>query len=205
MKQIIIILCLYTGMTSCLGLQPDFDYTPVPANNHVNMSVWEFINERADLFGDMKELIEWADMESCYTQTENEYTYILLTNTAVESTSATTPGVLKSLGVTTVAQITGEKLQQLKDILRYHIIRGSYHGLGTLSYDPTYVITLKGGQDVVMTISMNNDINTSTYSSVQFNWKEGVTSSSAKLIAETSNIFATNGVVHVMAKQVTPL
>lgn len=203
MKRSIIYLFLSVMLSGCLGLQEDADYEPQLANHNIYMSVWEFINLRSDIFGTLKEAIELTGMQAYYTQTENVYTYALMRNSAFETKSSYTPSVFQSMNITSLAEIdTEEEIQQLREILLYHIIKGKYHGLGTLSYDPINVLTLKEGQNAVMTMRMNNSRSTSTYSSTEFNYDERRTGS-YMLVAETSNVFANNGVIHVMSKQVT--
>ncbi len=202
MKKIIkhiVLFILILNMSSCLDLQKDYDYEPQIADNKVNMTVWGYINARQDTLGTLKEAIELVSMEDYYSQSHN-YTYALMTNYAFEIRSSSRPGVFQSLGVHTLSEInTEEKKEQLRNILKYHIIQGCYHGLGTLSFDPINVISLREGQDAVMTMKMNNAISYTTYSTVEFNRMAGT---SSYVTAQTSNIFANNGVIHIVPYQI---
>ncbi|MDR2628102.1 MAG: hypothetical protein LBC40_08740, partial [Dysgonamonadaceae bacterium] len=87
----------------------------------------------------------------------------------------------------------------LRNILLYHTINGYYHGLGTLSFDAINVITLWNHPNAIMTLKLNNSPSIESYSRLVINDTAG---SSTAVTAETSNIFTTNGVVHIVNKQI---
>ena len=89
--------------------------------------------------------------------------------------------------------------ETLKNILLYHTVDGYYHGLGTLNFDPTYVITLWKSPDAFMTLRLNNKNSIEQYSRLIINDMAG---NSTPVTAITSNILTTNGVVHVVDTQI---
>ena len=185
-------ICLLSG---CYGVQDDYEFVPSPPRNVLHKSVWEHIVTNPNDYSMLKRAIDHTGLQSLYEQTENEYTYVLLKNTAF-TLSAKDDGILASAGVTEVEDMD---VEELKDILLYHIIQGNYHGLGTLDFDPIYVVTLRKGQYGVMSIRMDDTNTIQSYSSILFNDMLGT---STAVRSPRSNMFATNGVVHDVNKQI---
>ena len=190
-------LLLVLFSTSCLDIQDSYDYEPSDLDNNLYMNTWKYICQE-DTLSMLQESIEILGMEEFYTQTENEYTYALMNNKAFTNTS---DGVLKTLDISSIADISADnaKKETLRNILLYHIIKGSYHGLGNLSYDAISVITLWEDQMAVMTMKMYDVIDLKKYSSVTFN---AAADNSKEVVAVTSNRIATNGWVHIVANQI---
>jgi hypothetical protein len=110
-----------------------YDYEIGTYSNETNMTAWEFIQSRPDLFSILEEGIEYAGLQSSFEQTA--CTYLLLANKAFNSTSESDmsyfmthqfpdpndPSVL----------ITPETLklypvEQVKELLLYHIVQGAW-------------------------------------------------------------------------------
>ena len=120
-------------LSGCLKLQTNEEYKGESIDPYTDVTCWEFMNSRPDLFSKMIEGIEICGMEELYQKTSGDHTYLLLTDNAIASdvNKATTP----------------ENIGALRDILLFHIIVGSYHGYnGTLSYSPTFMETLYEGE-----------------------------------------------------------
>ncbi|GAB6007616.1 fasciclin domain-containing protein [Dysgonomonas reticulitermitis] len=109
----------------------DYDYNAGQYDNHINMTVWEFINSRQDLFLLMKEAIEYADMQDMYN--EANATYILLADKAFNSTTAAdlsyfqTHKLIDNTGVAYAPiSMTQYPKNVVKEFLLYHIVKGKY-------------------------------------------------------------------------------
>ena len=196
MKNIVLSLTttLYCLLfSSCLGIQSSYDYEPANIDNNVHMNTWEFIQSRPDAFSSLKRAIEHSGIDiNIYTQTDRKYTYLLLHNDAFKGAN----GILSNYGAASIEDMDKETL---KNILLYHTVDGNYHGLGTLNFDPTYVITLWKSPDAFMTLRLNNKNSIEQYSRLIINDMAG---NSTPVTAITSNILTTNGVVHVVDTQI---
>lgn len=140
-------------LTGCnlLGLdlqQPyEYDYEIGMFNNETNMTAWEFIQSRADLFSVLIEGITYAGMESQFDQ--KDCTFLLLGNIAFNSTTATdlsyfsthqlpdpnVPGAFIS-----PESLTQYPVEQVKELLLYHIVKGA-HTWTNLPATPTWYET----------------------------------------------------------------
>ena len=195
----IVFFVLSVCATGCYDLQKSYDYEPVNSDPHLNMTAWEFIESRQDTFSLLKEAIEHVDaafpgFKDTYSQTEKSYTFMFLNNAAFRDKE----GVFVNTGKKQIGEIDPAVL---KDILSYHIIDGYYHSLdraGSLSFDPINVITLWRSQDAVMTLRLNNSVTQVNYSRLIVNNNTG---SSPTRTAVTSNLVATNGIIHVFSQQ----
>lgn len=202
MKQIVkylAIIYLLIGVSGCYPIQESYDYKPVQADPYVNMTAWEFIESRQDVFSLLKEAIEYVDesfpeigISKIYQQTEHKYTFCFLNDKGMED-------VMKNNG--NVTSVTDIDPAVLRDILLYHIIDGYYHSLdvsGSLNFDPIYVVTLWKSPKAIMTLKINDKESNTEYSRLYANYGAGA--STARL-AVTSNIIANNGVIHVFNNQ----
>jgi hypothetical protein len=195
MKKIIYISFAFALLLSgCMGIPEDYEYTPVNKNNKLDMTVWEFIQSRPDVFSDMREAVREAGVDSTlYYSGSTKYTYLLLNNTAM--------GSLKTL----LGEINSSNKSQWINVLKYHIIDGYYHGLGTLSFDPTPVITLWRSQDAYMTLQLESR-NSFNYSRLIVNglnpeWND---LTNTYKYAVTSNLMCNNAVCHVLNRHARP-
>ena len=75
------------SLSSCtlfdLDFQSNEEYEAKKADNKVNMTIWEFIQSRPDIFSSLIEGIQYAGIEDLYKEAGN--THILLTNSALSS------------------------------------------------------------------------------------------------------------------------
>lgn len=197
--KFIFILSLLPVFYGCWGIQDSYDYEPSNVSPYLNMTAWEFIESRQDTFSLFKQAIQHVDntytgFKDYYTQTDRQYTYMFLNNNAFTGSS----GILANAGATTVGDMNPALL---RDILLYHIVEGYYHSLdvsGSLSFDPINVITLLKTQDAVMTLRINDLNSRPNYSRLVANYNAGT---STARTAVTSNLIATNGVIHVFSYQ----
>lgn len=182
--------------SSCdkLELQKDYDYKGQPLDPHVDMTAWEFMNSRPDVFSIMKEAVEYAGMEEYYSQTDSLMTYLFVNDTGMQ-TFITSRGGL---------EITHVDVEVVKNFLRYHMIRGEYHAYNKkLPVEPIYVKTMLKGEDGLLTIKVNKSSTNSVGSPIaNGNIVVNETASnfrSKRISSVTSNIMPVNGVIHVFS------
>lgn len=187
------ILILALSLIGCdkLPLQRSYDYDPKPLDPHQYMTCWEYIEQDSRL-ASMKRAIERCALTEYYSQTAQKYTYLLLDETAF------TDYILPQLEAASVEEADTEAM---KEILLFHIIRGEYNGYnGTLSYDPSHVLTLWEDLDAVMTIKLYND-----FDSLSQKLQDRVTfmdqcGHSTVVYATMSNLLMTNGSAHILSR-----
>lgn len=182
-------------LSGCLGIQEDYKYTPSNSSNVVNMSVWDFMKSRPDAFSQLTDAVRSSKMDSTlYSSSTKKYTYLLLNNTAMSSLTA----ILGPVNSTTKSKWI--------NVLSYHIVDGYYHGLGTLNFDPTYVVTLWRSQDAIMTLQLESR-NSFNYSRLVVNGLDPAWTllTSTYKYAVTSNLMCTNGVCHVLNRHARPV
>lgn len=194
------ILSLLTALISgCYGIQESYDYEPANANSYLEMTAWEFIEQRQDTFSLLKRAIEHVDasfpgFKNLYQQTDKKYTYLLLNEIAIRWKST---GVYGYLGINSIEDADPAKL---RDVLLYHIVDGYYHSLspdGLLTFDPINVKTLLDNEKGIMTMKISNVAQRLEYSRLKINENAG---SSTVFTAVTSNLITTNGVIHVFSQ-----
>lgn len=203
MKHIVkyLIILLTLGNVGCWDLQESYHYEPSNANPYLNLTAWEFIEARIDTFSLFKEAIEYVDenepgFKDIYQQTTAKKTFLFLNNNAFRASSNSV--FSNNGGVTNVRQIP---YTTVRDILLYHIVYGYYHSLdvsGSLGFEPVYVITHLHSQNSFMTMRIQDASSRTTYSRLYVNENNG---SSRAYYAVTSNLIATNGVIHVFSNQ----
>lgn len=220
MKKIMTIMAgafLAVGMTSCeifgLDYSTSEDYEPKSPSNttgHINMTCWEFIQSRPDIFSDMMDAIEYAGIQDLYSERGN--TYILLTNAAL--TTDATQSYWKRELITDGSSKRAAKSwdeydrNKISEMLRYHIVKGeySYHNLsdvpvwgktygnGTFEYvrngetlqGDTAVVSLELGHDSNIPMQLNNGT---------WHYRGKLSGSTAS--CRSTNIRALNGYIHV--------
>ncbi|MEI8271756.1 MAG: fasciclin domain-containing protein [Paludibacter sp.] len=181
-------------LTSCLGIQENYEYTPVNCSTEVKMNVWDFIKSRPDAFSQFEDAIRSSGMDTTlYSSGSTKYTYLLLDNTAMSSLT------------TLIGNVSSSTKSKWINVLSYHIADGYYHGLGTLNFDPTYVVTLWRSQDAIMTLQLESR-NTFNYSRLIVNGLDPAWTSliNTYKYAVTSNLMCTNGVCHVLNRHARP-
>ena len=86
LNKIAVLLVIIGTMNSCdMPLQKNYDYESSVLDPHVNMTAWEYINSRPDIFSTYIEAIEYTGMKDYFTQTDTEYTFLALNNTAMKN------------------------------------------------------------------------------------------------------------------------
>ncbi len=175
-----------------MNLQKDYDYERTPLDPHIDMTAWEFMNSRTDLFSLMIEAAEYGGMEGSYKQTEQKLTYLLIDDAGMRL-------FLNRQGALLMTQVDVEKVRKL---LQYHTIVGEYHAYDKkLPVEPIYVKTMLDGEDGLMTIKVNKTAASSVGSPIA-NGNILVNSNnfaSASISSISSNIMPVNGVIHVFS------
>ena len=191
------VLVIAVLVARCYDIQGSYDYTPYNCSPYINMTSWEFIESRQDIFSLLKESIEFVDenypgFKELYTQTSRKYTYLHMTNEAF----VTTNGVFNRNN-TPSHRVRDMDPAVLRNVLYYHMVDGFYHTLdvsGSLSFTPINVITLLRTSEGAMTLKMDDNTGRSRYSTLRVN--AGVHKRRER-VAVSSNIMATNGAIHV--------
>lgn len=169
-----------------MKLQTDADYDASVLDPHIDMTAWEYFETRPDIFSDLMTAIELADLKEYYTQTEREYTFLALTNTAVRS-------FVSAQNCTSLEECPADKV---RDLLLYHIVDGRYSAYDELPVEPIFVLTLLRGEQGLMTMLTRKNPWMDDAGKVVVN-NTGSNGNSPMRLAVSSNIMPTNGVVHV--------
>ena len=177
-----------------LQLQTNYDYQPEALDPHINMTAWEFMNSRPDIFSIMIDAVKYAEMEDVYSQTDSVMTYLFINNTGMES-------YVNARGL---VSITSADVNKIRKLLQYHIIKGEYHAYAKkLPVEPIYVKNLLNEEDGLVTIKVNKSSQPSVGSPIaNGNVVINETSSnfsSKRISSITSNLMPTNGVIHVFS------
>jgi hypothetical protein len=181
-------------LSSCLGIPEDYEYVPSNKSNEVNMTAWDFIKSRPDVFSEFRDVVRSSGIDSTlYYSDSIKYTYLILDNNAMSSLTAL-------LGV-----VSPSNKSNWINLLKYHIIDGYYHGIGVLNFDPTSVITLWRSQDAYMTLQLESR-NSFNYSRLIVNGLDPAWTAltSTYKYAVTSNLMCTNAVCHVLNRHARP-
>jgi len=192
--SLIVMLTFGLFSVSCdkLELQKDYDYKGEPVDPHVNMTAWEFMNSRPDVFSMLKQAVEYTGMEEYYTQTDAKLTYLFINNDGMKAFAIRNGGL----------EVEHVPVEKVKKLLQYHIIEGEYHAYNKkLPVEPIYVKTMLEGEDGLMTIKVNKSSQSSVGSPIaNGNIIVNMNTSnfqSVSISSVTSNILPTNGVIHV--------
>lgn len=190
------LLIVVFAWMSCdnLQLQTNYDYESEALDPHINMTAWEFMNSRPDIFSIMIDAVKYAEMENVYSQTDSVMTYLFINNTGMES-------YVNARGL---ASITSADVNKIRKLLQYHIIKGEYHAYAKkLPVEPIYVKNLLNEEDGLLTIKVNKSSQPSVGSPIaNGNVVINETSSnfsSKRISSITSNLMPTNGVIHVFS------
>ncbi|SHF00652.1 Fasciclin domain-containing protein [Mariniphaga anaerophila] len=187
-KSLIVLIALVM-ITGCdLSLQTDYDYKESVLDPHVEMTAWEYFQSRQDVFEVLTEAIEYCGLKDYYTQTEVDYTFLALNNTAMKLYMMDRfPGT---------SSITECDKEAVKKLLLYHIVDGAYSSYSQLQIEPMYVLTMLKGEEGLMTMLVRKNPWQADAGKVIVN-DTGSNGNSPMRGAVTSNIIPTNGVVHV--------
>lgn len=201
------------AFTACNKLQDGFDYNQSFYDDKVNMSVYDFMKSRPDMFSSMLAAIDYVDadanfkdVKAMYTSTGN--TFLLLHNTALTNledansffvlnpilvTDPTSPDYNKFLRGTDWTQYSRTVVA---DLLRYHVMMGRQE-YAKLNSTPRWVNTFA--------MSATNDsakvhiyLQATREGYLFLNNYIGAVSGWTELRPRTPNLLATNGVIHVM-------
>lgn len=184
MKKIIPAILAILTLSSCLKLQTNEPYEGKSPDRNVNMTCWEYLQSRPELFTSMVKGIELCGLEDCYKQNTQPYTYLLLTESAIA------PKVNNA-----IESGNDVAIAELKAILLFHIIRGYYDAYTNIDFSVTYCRTLLNDEDARMSLCVtDHDSNRSYYGRLAAMTDCG---SSTVRYAVESNYLATNGPMHV--------
>ncbi|WP_291528729.1 fasciclin domain-containing protein [Bacteroides sp. UBA939] len=180
----------------------DYDYKAGIPSNKVNMSTYDFIKSRPDIFSILQEAIDFAKLENEFKQPNA--TYILPTNTAFTSETATDLSYFQThkleaydeeLGLTYLyapSSMTVYPVQQVKDFLLYHIVVGKYTHTN-MPAEPTWYSTFAAADTAKVNLYILKDRNPN----IVFNNFDGHYKSTIK--PRTANLYSDDGsYIHVI-------
>ena len=180
----------------------DYDYNAGMPSNKIDMSAFEFIKSRTDIFSLLEEDILYAGVENEFKQ--SGMTYLLPTNTAFNSETSTDLSYFQTHQLTYIDEETGELVsyapismtaypkEQVKEFLLYHIVKGKYT-FTNLPAEPTWFETVATADTAKINMYLLKDRNPN----IVFNNFDGHYKSSIK--PRTSNLYNADGsYMHVM-------
>lgn len=180
----------------------EFDYEEGIPSNKVNMSTWDFIKSRPDLFSLLQEAIEYTGLESEFMQ--SGCTYLLPTNPAFNSETANDKSYFQEHQLTYFDDELGEEVsyapitmtaypkEQVKEFLLYHIVKGLYTH-SNLPAEPTWYKTCASADTAQINMYILKDRNPN----ITFNNFDGHYKSEIK--PRTSNLYSSDGsYIHVV-------
>lgn len=214
-KQYILPIAAFCCLTlaACDKLQDGFDYNQSFYDTKVNMSVYDFMKSKPELFSGMLGAIDYVDQDPKYKDVKEMYTstgntFLLLHNTALTNledansyfnlnkilvTDPASPDYNKLLSGTDWSQYNK---QVIADLLRYHVMKGRQE-YATLNSSPRWVHTFA--------LSATNDsakihiyLQGTREGYLFINNYIGAISGWTEIRPRTPNLLATNGVIHVM-------
>jgi len=182
-------LCV-TLLPSCdMPLQTHYDYEESVIDPHTNSTAWEYIQTRPDLFSLLIEALEYTGLKRYYQQNDSLYTFLALTNEAMQSYINYTPPRQNDL--------TKIDIEVITNMLKYHIIQGRYSAYyNELPVNPMFVPTLLKNESGLLTLVVRKSPWPGLVGQVAVNDAQS-NGSSPYRTARTSNIITTNGVIHV--------
>ena len=207
-RQALALMVIPFFIASCelLGLDYqdsyDYDYSAGMPSNKIDMSAFEFIKSRTDIFSLLEEAILYAGVENEFKQ--SGVTYLLPTNTAFNSETSTDLSYFQTHQLTYIDEETGELVsyapismtaypkEQVKEFLLYHIVKGKYT-FTNLPAEPTWFETVATADTAKINMYLLKDRNPN----IVFNNFDGHYKSSIK--PRTSNLYNADGsYMHVM-------
>lgn len=181
----------------------EFDYEAGIPSNKVNMSTWDFIQSRPDLFSILEEAIKYTHLESEFQQ--SGCTYLLPTDPAFNSETDTDLSYFQLHQLTYFDTTLGEDVsyaptsmtaypeEQVREFLLYHIVKGLYTHTN-LPAEPTWYETCAAADTAKINMYILKDRNPN----ITFNNFDGHYKSEIK--PRTSNLFSSDGsYIHVIA------
>lgn len=219
MKRIfpaLIILGIAVSMASCekLSLQKDYKYNPSVFSTTIDMTVWDFMNSRKDLFSGMLSAIsyvdsdpQYADVKKLFTEPAPNTTFLLLTNTALIDMEDANSYYSKikwtdtdPASPTYNQQLPGSDWSQysksaIADLLKYHVLKGNYELKvinSVAKWVPTYALSTTNDSAYVnlfLVASRDAYLNINSYTGAP---------AGTGIRPRTPDLHCKNGVVHVM-------
>ncbi len=206
-------------LSSCslggLDFQQDYEFEDADINQYVDMTAWEYIKSRPDVFSLTEEAIEYAGMESIY-QNETR-TFLLVDDEGYGAESGTPyfrnnritnpaydPNNVSTYGPETIipSSFTAYPLSTVIELFEYHIlvdpmsiteVTDSKEWYKTLAYDNM-------GDTTLMSIEWTRDRNVDFL----FNEFDSHRDYAGGYEPSTSNIKCKNGVIHVFSSYLEP-
>ena len=190
-----------------LPLQKSKEYKTSFFQNNLNKSVLDFMESRTDIFTGMLDAIDYVDEDPAYSDVKkafesNDNTFLLLADQA----TITLPSTISYFGVNTVdddnnpatprvAAISWRQYprEQVANLLKYHIVKGrkDFPNLtSTARWFDTFAISPTNDSAKVR-MFMTNDRD----GGIRINDYVGAPTVQ---LPRTPNLYATNGVVHVL-------
>lgn len=214
-KQYILPIAAFCCLTlaACDKLQDGFDYHQSFYDTKVDMSVYDFMKSKPELFSGMLGAIDYVDQDANYKDVKEMYsstgnTFLLLHNTALTNledansyfnlnkilvTDPASPDYNRLLSGTDWSQYNR---QVIADFLRYHVMKGRQE-YATLNSTPRWVNTFA--------MSATNDsakvhiyLQGTREGYLFINNYIGAISGWTEIRPRTPNLLAKNGVIHVM-------
>ena len=196
MRKIFYIIIALTSMSvmhSCelLPLQTDEKYEGRALNPYTGMNCLEFLETKTDdsgqrIFTNMRKAISICELEDLYSQTEEKLTYLLLDDTKLKDSEVET------------AEVDTDKREALRNKLLFHVLQGDYHAYGTLSYAPTYVVTMYRSSDYVISVNLLKSDNRNQEGRFVVSYSNIKTGKESSTYAYASNYLFTNGAGHIL-------
>lgn len=173
--RLTLILAVVVLATSC-EIQKDFDYQPSGVDGKLEVNAWQYIQQN-DSLSLLKEAIMYAGLETLFEASEGERTYIIPNNKAFRA-------YLTDNGY---ASVDGIPQPILRNLLRYHVVKAS-----VLFTDPDLMpsnnpIAYETQNGQVMYLSHATNFTGIVNEGTNQQWQ-----------IRTSNLEATNGVLHVV-------
>lgn len=206
-KKICAVLVLPVVFTSCelfgLDFQDsyDYDYEKGMPSNKVNMSTYDFIASRPDIFSLLKEAIDHVGMENDFRQPN--VTYLLPTNKALSSETEDDKSYFQThqlsyidkdgnLVIYAPITMTAYPEEQIKQFLLYHIVKGKYT-FTNMNAEPTWYDTFAEADTAKVNMYLLKDRNPN----IVFNNFDGHYKATIK--PRTSNLYSDEGsYIHVL-------
>ena len=207
-KASIASLALAVMVTGCevFGLdyqEPyDFDYSAGIPSNRVNMSTWDFIQSRPDIFTLLTDAINYTGLQEEFKQPG--CTYLLPTDAAFNSETASDKSYFQTHQLSYFDEELGEvvfyaptsvrvyPVEQIKEFLLYHIVKGTYTHTN-LPAEPTWYDTFATADTAKVNMYILKDRNPN----IVFNNFDGHYKSEIK--PRTANLLSNEGsFIHVL-------
>jgi len=175
MRLVIMTILMMSIFTRC-EIQDNFEYQPSPTNPNLNMTAWEFIQNRSDIMSTLAEAITRAEMQNFYAQ-DKGYTYILPRNNAWK----------KYLTANKYASVSNIPVEQLQNILKYHLVKAkvNFSNPDFMEADNPIAYSTESGS--IIYLSRNSNYQGLINQGTKKQWT-----------IITSNLEATNGTLHVV-------